>query len=210
MTELTDHSIDWSRPQDGFTLLELAVVVVLFASLFAGVWQLVGLCTTSLHSSQVAAELDTTVQTIYNRVSADLRESGTDDGGGEHFTSHPLIATTVSSTLTFQKRIDLTGNPMVDWGTPITYALTAEPGEIPANAVDDDGDGVVDEQRLTRTQDGVTVVIAERITRFLFSRQAGEFKVDFQVTVRRAFGPDKTPVTRVLTATVALANKGTP
>ncbi len=210
MTQRTDHSIDRSRPQDGFTLLELAVVIVLFASLFAGLWQIVGLCARSLHSSQVAAELDTTVQTIYNRISADLRESGTDDDGGEHFTSHPLTETTLSSTLTFQRRIDFTGNPLVDWGTPITYALVAEPGEIPANAVDDDGDGVVDEQRLTRTQDGVTVVIADRITWFLFSRQAGEFKVDFQVTVRRAFGPDKAPVARVLTATVALANKGTP
>ncbi len=206
---MPERSTDRSKPQeDGFTLLEIAVALALFASLFVGAWQVVGLCATSLHSSQVAAELDTTIQKIYSRISSELRESGTDDGGGEHFTSHPLVATTVASTLTFQTRIDFTGNPMADWGTPITYALVAEPGEIPANAVDDDGDGVVDEQRLVRTQDGETVVLAERITQLLFSRRAGEFKVDFQVTVTRAVGSDPTLVTRVLTATVALENKG--
>lgn len=191
----------------GLTLLEVMVAVTLFAVLFVGVWQFSGVFVDSLRSNQVAADVDFAMHRTFERVSEELKESGVDDSGTDRVTSHPITATTVLPSITFQRRVDFTGVPADDWSTPITYALAASPGEIPTNAIDDDDDGLVDEQQLVRVQDGATEILATNVMQLTFSRPIGEYRIDFQMTIRRSVRLDTQFLTRVLSGTVGLRNK---
>ena len=117
-------------------------------------------------------------------------------------------------------RIDFTGDPALDWSNLISYALEASAGENPNNGLDDDNDGVVDEQLLVRMEDlngnGVInagdsasrVVLADRVTALTFTRVAGEFQITLQASVSRSITRDLQLMNRSVTATVALQNKG--
>lgn len=193
--------------ETGFTLLEVMVAVVLFAAVFVGIWEFSGVFVEALHSSQVAADVDFAAQRTFDRISEDLKESGVDDNGTDRLTSHPITATTVASAITFQRRIDFTGDPALDWSTPINFSLVASTGENPTNAVDDDGDGLVDEQQLVRIQDGVAEILAIDVVQLSFTRPIGEFRVDFQLTLQRPIRLDTQFLSRVVSGTIALRNK---
>ena len=62
-------------------------------------------------------------------------------------------------------------------------------GELPANGLDDDGDGTIDEQTIYRVQDGVSRPVLDGVTSFEVSRAAGSevIEIEFQV-VRRVTG----------------------
>jgi len=190
----------------GYTLLEVAIAVLLFLLFFSAIWRLLDRSSAAMNHGIRAASQDSVQRKIVERLSEELRDSGDDSGGADHVLSHPGGATTASSTLSFQRRIAFAGTA-ADWGAPITYALAPSPGETPGNGSDDDGDGLVDEQQLTRNQNGQTLIIADGITSLTFTRNAGEYKVDFAVTIPRILDRDRPPVVRTLNATVALRNR---
>ena len=198
----------------GFTLLEITVATVLLSLVFVVTWETLGVYADSLHTVHVAAELESTIQRISNRMLEEVRESGT-----EHVTSHPSTDDTSSDSITFQMRIDFTGDPALDWSNLIKYELEASPGETPDNALDDDNDGVVDEQRMVRWEDlngdGLfdqndnKVVLADRVTVLTFTRNASvsQFQITFQASVSRSITKGLELLTRTINATVALQNR---
>ena len=119
----------------------------------------------------------------------------------EHVFSHVESQTTVASTLTFQTRLDRD-----TWSSDITYTLQAVPGEVAGNGVDDDGDGVVDEQQLVRMQDGETLVISEDVTAFTCTRNAGEYLITIDLTIARGGSRRGEVLTRNRQSVVRLRN----
>jgi type II secretory pathway component PulJ len=105
----------------------------------------------------------------------------------DYVLSHTGFETTTTSALEFQARSSFLGGPE-DWSTPITFALLPSTGEMPS---DNDGDGQVDEQRLVRTQDGVTETIADGLAGLSFTHNAGESSIILTLTLARTSGSGK-------------------
>ncbi|MEM7165602.1 MAG: hypothetical protein AAF581_09060 [Planctomycetota bacterium] len=183
MTKPTRQSVRLSH-QSGFTLLEMAIsgtvlVVILGAVLLtlvnasaevrAGVWE---------------TDLDVSARRVVDRLAAEITTTGEDLDGTNFVISHPPGTTTTASEFTFRSRVALAGNAG-DWSNPIRYALADSTGEIPDNGIDDDGDGAVDEQALTRTQDDIEKVVVDGVIAFTIVRNAGDHFVTLTLTLAR-------------------------
>ena len=193
--------------QRGMTLIEMAVVVVLFVVVFSAIWQTFGNASTVIRTSIWETDLDTGMRKVIVRMTEELVDTGTDTDGTDYVTSHPSTATTSISSVTFQKRIALTGDPLIDWSTSISFALGDAPGEISGNAVDDDEDGLVDEQALVRSQNGVDWLLVDGVTALTVTRNIGENYITIQLTMARPGNPGMPPLFRSMTTSIAFRNR---
>ena len=200
LTEKTD-----TRRSAGFSLLELVVAASLGGVILAGAWNLFSGTTDCVALNVWKTGVDTSVRTVIERVKEDLKDSGEDPGGVGYVISHPISATTVLDYVQFRKRIAFDGLP-TDWGTEIKYELVESQGENPLNGVDDDGDGVVDERTLVRTQDGESIPIAHDVTNIEFTRTAGNTGMAYFVDVTRTPKAGEALITVTRSMFVALRN----
>ena len=191
----------------GFTLIEMTVVAALFVIVFSAIWQTFGNASAVISASLWETDLDTALRKVVVRLAEELVDSGLDTDGTDYVTSHPATATTTLPFITVQKRVALTGDPAADWSTPITFALGASPGETAGNSIDDDGDGLIDEQCLIRTQDAVSRMVADGVTGFSVSRNAGENLITIQLSMSRPSNPGMTPLSRTVSTTMAFRNR---
>jgi len=185
-------------------LIEVAIAVALFSVVTLVVWNIVGRTGRAVRTGFTAAEIDTTLRRAVDRVQEDLRVSGSAGDGTDHVSSHPITSLTSAAAITFRKR---TGVEDTEWGAPITYGLGTSLGEVADNGVDDDGDGVVDERTLVRSQGTEAIVIADNLTAAVFTRPRGEYRVDIRFTVARFVPDDNALASRTVNSTVALRNK---
>lgn len=162
---------------------------------------------------------------ILQQISRELVEAGGDEFGNEWLTSHAYGLTTAApvppaapfSTLTFRTRtssdVVAAADAADNWSTVITYSVQASPGEIPNNALDDDNDGLVDEQTLVRTQDGATVVLDQGVLRFQVSRDGVNNPDQVRLLIEVGRGHDVRPgattrfVSRVFETTLLVRNR---
>lgn len=176
-------------------------------------------------SSVNAANFDmasTTISSNLHRsldeITRELRDAGGDEFDNDYVTTHPY-ATTAAITLpsvTFRRRIGLDAVAATDalnnWSAPITYQLADGVGEDSSNGVDDDGDGLVDERRLTRTQNGLTTtlsddVVAFRVTRDPTTLEADELQVSLTLARGYVSGGRRSFLARTETVRVVLRNR---
>jgi type II secretory pathway pseudopilin PulG len=204
----------------GFTLVEVTVVTAIFIGLMYVI-------STVLDSNAKATRFDVAsndaanvTRRLVRQLCAELVNSGSDDdtdfmtptraaGSGTDSDTGELLAV---NSITFQVRSGVTGDPATDWGPAITYALQAEEGETAGNDVDDDKDGLTDEQALVRTQGGATVVLARNVLAFEIKRAAGSDAIQVLITTGRAYelAADPDPVTRSADTTVYVRNHPSP
>ena len=195
-----------NNPAAGYTLVEVSVSIAIVASLMTALSLLLIQSSDALAEGLRSSDLDSSLRRVATRLNSDLKDSGSDSAGANYVTSHSFTADTESTTLTFQRRIAFAGTA-ADWGPAITYTVAPSAGETPGNGADDDGDGVVDEQQITRTQNGEVVVIADGVTGLLFGRLAGEYLINYAITGARRIDTHSEATTRVLASSVALRNK---
>ena len=189
----------------GFSLVELVIAMGVLMVLIIGVSYMIRDSANAVQHGFGNADLDGAMRRLSDRITEELKDSG-ESNGVNHVLSHPNNANTTSTTLNFQRRVAFDG-VAADWSTPIIYSLVVSPGENPGNGVDDDDDGVVDEQQVIRTQNGQSVIIADGITGLTFTRNAGEYKIDFVLSASRSLKRGEDPVTRTSNFTVAFRNK---
>jgi hypothetical protein len=128
--------------------------------------------------------------------------SGTEeDSFVDYVASHSLSETTSDSSVTFQARGE-TG-----WGTPVTYSLAPSLGETPGNGIDEDGDTLVDEQTLVRTQDNQTAELADNVLALNFSHVQGEHMMRITLTMARPGRRNGEVWMRNLSTVVAYRNR---
>ena len=200
----------------------MVFVSVIFSLILVITLQLLQTTSNSIRASQINSDIGITLRRLYDRITQELRNTGTGADGNDYVTSHQDPETFAPDDLTlshieFQTRVDFAPTPPADWSPAIRYYLAESPGEQPGNAIDDDGDGVVDEQQVVRRQDlnddgdwaddGEMVPLADSITGMTFTRSSDpdlKFLLDFQITMSRWSPADSEVVNRTLNGSVAL------
>ncbi|MFN0059683.1 MAG: type II secretion system protein J [Planctomycetota bacterium] len=198
-----------ARPTErGMTLLEVTVMLTLFVTAFVAVWQSMSDTSNSYASIMYSNDLDRVLRSAVARIVEDVANSGTDESGVDHVTSHPPGLETTAQQITLQRRIAMNGDP-ADWSGNVTFDLQPAQNELPANGADDDGDGLVDEMRLMRTEAGGTpIVIADGVSALSITRTAlNQNAITILLTVVRPTRPGANPASRTSTTTVALRNR---
>ena len=190
----------------GFTLAEIAVVMAVTITLMAALSVVLTQASNTLGEGLRAADLDDTLRRVATRIHADLKDSGSDADGLNYVASHPFTSDTRAAEVTVRRRLGFAGTA-ADWGPPITYSLGPSAGEDPNDGVDNDSDGVIDEQHVLRTASGETVIIADGATSLVFQRRAGEYVIDYAITASRRIEIDSESTTRVIATSVALRNR---
>lgn len=204
------HEDNGSHPRSerGLTLIEMSVVVALFSLAFMTIWQAFDVTTSEAANGVSSASLDAALRKCMARLAEDIVSTGVDPDGTEYLLSHPRAQTTTADAIRFQSRIGLDGT-VDDWSVPVTYLLTDSPGEDSSNAVDDDGDGLVDEQMLQRVSEEVlgddTITIADGILGVTFVRDADTDVIQITVTAGRPTTAG--PLIRSLGTRVTLRNR---
>ncbi len=192
---------------DGFTLVEVIAVLSLLIVISLTTWNTFRSATTEVQISIWETDLDASLRKAILRIAGELADSGNDVDGTEYVVSHPRTASTSLDSVDFHQRIALTSVPATDWGTTVSYQLFDSPGEVNGNGIDDNNNGMVDEQMLVRIQDGQEVVIASGVSSFAVIRNSGEDFVTVQLTIVRPNVNDMPQLTRTLATTVALRNR---
>jgi len=190
----------------GTSLLELVIALSLTVTLLLLAIYLVRGAGDSLESGISSNEIDGMLRRALGRVNEDLQLSGSATDGADQVISHPIAVTTDTDSITFRRRIGLAEDSS-DWSTPITYSLLPSMNELAANGYDDDGDGLIDERILVRSQDSDLSVVADNITSATFRRDPGEYRVDVAFTVAKASRHEGDVISRTVESTVALRNR---
>jgi hypothetical protein len=185
----------------------MTIATGLLGIAMVGIWQLFGKTSDAAKFGLWSTDLDRTVRLLFDRFLTEVKESGTDELGGDHVVSHPRSQNNSKTKIDFQMRQDFDGGAD-DWSSTVTYELAPSQGETPGNGIDDDDDGLVDEQQFVRKQDAETVALAEGVLSFQVTRVANEDKLNLTVRVARPVLGGGQPMERLLTAVVALRNRG--
>ncbi len=149
-----------SSRTSGFTLVEVVIATTLLTAIFGAAFTVVVSGSRTVEDGIVETELHESMREILDRMSADVRSARVD----------PLMS---PSILRFRK---LHGSyddgfgdfdfdtAEIQWdGIPLMrYEWSLDPLET-RNDIDDDGDGLVDEGRLARFANGVSIVLSHHV-----------------------------------------------
>jgi len=158
--------------RDGFTLLEMVIVMVILSILFGAIGSV--MTSTDLFSGDYTRNLvlNQTAWRMLERMSEELQMA-------DPASVTPVVMVD-SSWITFQTVLGYSGGAPV-LSDPITFAYTIDTGET-YNQDDDNGDGRADEGALEYTSDdpAVTIEIAGNITDVRFNPITNgiEFSID--------------------------------
>ncbi len=140
--------------QEGVTLIGLVMSIGLFAALMAPLVAVLGTGRDSFERGACLARLQDHGRWILEKMERDFRECRIDPDF-EDDAGFAVGARSPSLSVDPRRPDDFDWDEgRISWETNeiVTYALALDAGED-ENGLDDDGDGLVDEQRLTRTVD---------------------------------------------------------
>lgn len=195
------------RARAGFSVLELVIAAAVLSAIMLVITTAVSETLVASRRDIAYAEASREARAALQQLVRELSQSGVHEGGLDHVLSPARNTTTVNGTVVeFQRRIGISGTETSDWegytttgaitaspNTRIRYDLAASPGEIAGNSIDDDRDGLVDEQTLRRrlrsgTSDvGPVVVLSESVTLFRVDRASGGDLVTLTIEVGRGY-----------------------
>jgi prepilin-type N-terminal cleavage/methylation domain-containing protein len=138
------------RARAGFTFIELSISIAILATLLGviGMVQVRGqkAARAIQNGSDVERRADRAIQQV-------MREL---NGVGVHTLVPDPVTALGADTLTFQTPAAVSALGVVTWAAPMRFALQMDDGEAD-NGLDDDGDGLIDERRLTLTRNIGTI-----------------------------------------------------
>ena len=205
-----------------FTLMEVVVAAAIMSMVMLFV---IGAMSTSLDASNfdmAMTSINKDLRTAADRLTSELRDAGGDEFDNNYVTTHDPVTATVSvPTVSFRRRTALLGegdgvtaanSVASNWGPVVTYFLQDSANETSGDNDDDDGDGVIDERSLMRTENGLTVMVVDNVTNFLVTRDPTAQSADelvITITVARAYVSNGTRNVLQQTATsrVTLRNR---
>lgn len=128
--------------ESGVTLIETIIATILLASLVAGIYSVLFRGMDFYDQGVTAAGLDRRAQHALEQISDELVLSGLD------VVTPVAIPPYATGTITLQRNLGWSGD-QVSWGPPTVFELQPDPGD-PADGVDNNGNGLVDEKILVR------------------------------------------------------------
>lgn len=195
--------------RQGLTLVEVVISLGILLGIMLVVTATVGETASLTAQENAFADAARETRGLLQQVVRELSDSGFHAAGLDHVVVPGRGVTTANgSSLDFQRRIALSGVETTDWegytsSVPVTtapnvrivYDLTAAPGELPGNGVDEDRDGLVDEQRLRRRRmqgtnpltGSQSVILSEAVTLFRVDRVAGSDLITVTIETGRSF-----------------------
>jgi len=162
-----------------FTMMEVVVAAAIMTMVMLFV---VGAMSTSLDASNfdmAMTGINKDLRTAADRMTSELRDAGGDEFNNNYVTTHdPETATVSVPTVSFRRRTGLLGegdgitnaNTLNNWGPVVTYFLQDSANETSGDNDDDDGDGLIDERSLMRTENGTTVMVLDNVMNFVVTR----------------------------------------
>lgn len=164
------------KKQEGFTLLELLIAILLLSIFLAAVWQFFSIAYIRYHQNQVRIELDNNARNINQFIQTEIRKADavqikTEDGQ----VIDPILTKTDNKSITGElKEIKLKN------GTQ-TYSL-----ELVALAGGDETKGVYELQYVTN-ESGVTtrIPVSDMIQKFEVTRNKNSDEVSFYCELNR-------------------------
>lgn len=149
-----------SSTTNGFTLVEVVIATTLLTAIFGAAFTVVVSGSRTVEDGITETELHESLRGVLDRMTADVRSARVE----------PLLS---PSILRFRK---LHGSyddgfgdfdfdtAEIQWdGIPVMrYEWSVDPGET-RNDIDDDGDGLIDEGRLSRVANGTSIVLSHHV-----------------------------------------------
>lgn len=166
-------------PRRTFSLMEVVVAASIMTLVMLFV---VGAMNTSLTAASfdmAMTAINKDLRTATDRLTSELRDAGGDEFDNNYVTTHDPVTATISvPTVSFRRRTGLLGegdgitnaNTLNNWGPVVTYFLQDSANEASGDNDDDDGDGLIDERSLMRTENGTTVMIVDNVLNFAVTR----------------------------------------
>ena len=189
-------------PPRGFTLVEMLVGAALSVVLVLGIFSALDSGGRFVERGVRIAEVESHARRLLERMTRELESSGV----GTFVPGGSLV--TGSSDLTFQRNQGYVAGAIV-WGAQARIASVLDPAETD-NGLDDDGDGLVDEGRLTYWPDvaGGPVAWANGVAEFLEGEVGGNGLDDNGNGLTDEPGLCFTLVGRVLTLRITIERAG--
>jgi len=144
------------KEKAAFTFIEVVIALSVFA-LITLVTLLVLTSSTSTYMTTVAmGDTQERARAILDQIANELKFTGPDECDGWNFPDQTEVR---SISFSRCEGFDTTSS-LKQWGSVIAYSFQLDAGEA-ADGFDNDGDGLIDEAVLYRTENGTTVAIAK-------------------------------------------------
>jgi type II secretory pathway pseudopilin PulG len=172
--------------QRGFTLIEVVVVAGCLVVMILAIGATILASQDNYAAGMTLSSLQNHAQSVMDKIAKEVRQSGP-------LTFFPVPSNT--DNLTFQKSVGYSGGA-VQWGNAITYAFQYETGEND-DGVDNNGNGLIDEGIIVRTENGQNITIARWVREggFLFFLSGDVLTIQLTLERRNSKG-------RIFNATV--------
>jgi hypothetical protein len=133
----------------GFSVFEVIVVAGCLALMMLAVGAVISAGHDNYAAGMTVSSIQDSAQAVVSRIIDEVQQSGS-------ATFFPAPNNT--DNLTFQKCAGYAGGA-IQWGNAITYAFQYDTGEVD-DGVDNNGNGLIDEGIIVRTENGQSITIA--------------------------------------------------
>lgn len=140
---------------DGFTLVEMTIAMTVLSILFYALFESMKISDSEYRDQTTQLEVSNGAKKIVQMIADELQNSSL-----TQITSPLPLFPAFANSITFSVNAGYAG--AIIWSAPITYQLTMDEGEL-QNGIDDNGDGRIDEQLMTRTQNADQIKVAGNI-----------------------------------------------
>jgi len=148
------------RGQDGFTLIEIMISVVILALLVLGIYQVMASSQNLYAAGMSRSEIQERVRRALAEIAEELRQANSGSFVPITFGTTAPDAPT-DQTVTFQTCTGFAGG-VATWGPAVTFTTIASDGEA-ENGLDDNFNRLIDERKLVRIQGARTRVLADNL-----------------------------------------------
>lgn len=174
----------WWRRQAGFSLLETMIAAIILAILLLAMMVVLVAGQNTFGTLATRTAVQMRVQNSVDKIMRELRGTGAGTVG----TGTPAVFLVEGQTydnVSFLPVAGVSGGAIV-WGNPITFRFEYDPSpggnEGDNLGVDDDGDGLVDEGRLIRSEGASNIVLASEVTELGFTMSGGQLALRLTIT----------------------------
>ncbi len=168
------------RSQTGFSLLETMIASIILTILLMALMVVMVQGQNAFNSLAVRSCTQMRVQNAIDKMVHELRGTG----AGTVCTGSPLdffVQGQTYDNVSFRPVDGVSGGAIV-WGNLISFRFDYDPGEGDSLGVDDDGDDLVDEGRLVRSEAGSDIVLASDVTALGFTMNAGQLCIQLTIS----------------------------
>lgn len=147
------------RSTAGFTLIEVMIVGAILSFIMLALFAVLHTSSSVYEEGTRREALEERLRLALTRISDEVRQASW--GVGTPFTINEAATPGADDSADFQVCLGYTaGNPQWD-PNPIRYTTITGDGEVENDGLDNNNNGLIDERKVVRIQNGVTAVVAD-------------------------------------------------